>query len=96
MDITPGILSLVMTIASLGVFGLLLHYVSRVGRRRDMLCVCGLLAVEFGLLAGAMGYRSAPSLKLPDLFSGISLGLALCAAAFAIWREGLRRFRDAR
>ena len=95
MDVAPDILSVAMVIASLGVVALEMHYLRRVGRRRDLLCVFGLSAAMVGLFASGMGYRRAPSLNPGEWFSGICLGLALCFTALAIWKEGLRRFRDA-
>ncbi len=96
MELTPTTLSVILVCASLAVCGLLIHYISRVGRRRDMLCSFGLIAAQFGLLASALGYRSAEApLEPTDQFSGVCLGLSLCFVANAIWREGLRRFREA-
>ena len=96
MGLTPTNLSFILVCASLAVVGLLIHYIRRVGQRRDMLCSFGLMAAQFGLLASGLGYRSAEApLEPTEQFSGVGLGLSLCFAAIAIWREGLRRFREA-
>jgi len=85
----PKTLGAILMGASLVVMGMLIHYVVRVGRRHDVLCVMGLLAASFGL-------QSARALDAPgNMFSAISLGFALLCIAFAVWAEGLRRFRDA-
>ena len=86
----PKTLGFILMGASLLVIGMLVHYVVRVGRRHDMLCVMGLLAASFGL------QQSARALDAPgNMSSAISLGFALLCIAFAVWAEGLRRFRAA-
>lgn len=92
MTISPWTMSFILVVAALGVIALLLHYLSRVGRRYDILCVQGMLASAFGLLGTGMGFHTARDI---DLFSVTCLGLALCCAAIGIWQQGLRRFRDA-
>ena len=93
MAISPATMSLILAIASFGVIGLLLHYVRRVGKfSADFVCVQGLLACQFGLLGIAIILRKARDV---DLFTVGCLGLTLCFAAFNIWQQGLRRFRDA-
>ena len=86
----PTILGLVLMGASLVAIGMLIHYVMKVGRRNDPLCTMGLLAASFGL------QESARALDAPgNMFSSIGLGFALLCVAFAVWAEGLRRFRAA-
>jgi hypothetical protein len=85
----PKTLGAILMGASLLVSGMLIHYVVRVGRRHDPLCIMGLLAASFGL------QQSARALDAPgNMFSAIGLGFALLCIAFAMWAEGLRRFRN--
>jgi uncharacterized membrane protein len=90
MDITSSTLTIVLACASLVVIAMLIHYVMRVGRSHDMLCISGMLAASFGLLMAAR-VKDTPV----DLFSAMSFGFALFVIALTIWREGLKRFRDA-
>lgn len=93
MAISSGTMSAIFATAALGVIGLLLHYVRRVGRlSADFVCVQGLSASAFGLLGTAIVLRRARDY---DLFTLVCLGLTLCFAALSIWQQGLRRFRDA-
>jgi hypothetical protein len=90
MEITPAALAIVLVCASLVVIGMLIHYVMRVGRRYDQLCLYGLLAASLGL------QQSARGLDTPlNQFSAMSFGFAMFCIALALWREGLRRFRNA-
>ena len=90
MVITASIIMIVMAIASLAVIGLLVHYLMRVGSRYDPLCIYGLLAASFGLLQAAK-VKDTPI----NLFTTTAFGFASACIALAVWREGLRRFRDA-
>jgi hypothetical protein len=85
----PKTLGAILMGTSLLVSGMLIHYVVRVGRRHDPLCIMGLLAASFGL------QQSARALDAPgNMFSVIGLGFALLCIAFAVSAEGLRRFRN--
>ena len=85
----PKTVGAILMGVSLVVIGMLIHYVMRVGRRHDPLCVMGLLAASLGL------QQSARALDAPgNMFSAIGLGFALLCIAFGVWVEGLRRFRN--
>lgn len=90
MELTPATLSITLVCASLVVVGMLLHYVIRVGRRHDRLCIAGMLAASMGLLQAARGLDTPV-----NQFSAMGFGFAMFVIALTIWREGLRRFRDA-
>ena len=93
MAISSGTMSAILVIASLGVNGLLFHYLRRVGRlSADIVCVQGLFACAFGLLGTGIVLRRAQDY---DLFTIVCLGLALCFAALSIWQQSLRRARNA-
>jgi hypothetical protein len=88
--LSPTTLGIILVSASLVVMAMLIHYVMQVGRRYDLLCVYGLLAASFGL------QQSARGLDTPvNQFSAICFGFTLWCIALVVWREGLRRFRDA-
>lgn len=96
MDIDPIIPGLGMAIASLAVFGLMFHYLRRAGKQHDILCLWGLNGVAMGLLVGAVSLREASGPITPlNLFSFTGMAFFLCSTAFMLWREGLRRLRDA-
>lgn len=83
------VLQLVCGGASLLVSGMLIHYFVRAGARRDSLCIFGMVAASFGLLAsGHAAHGGADTF----LVGGYALTLTLCG--FIIWREGLKRIRN--
>ena len=80
MELTPTTLSVILVCASLAVVGLLIHYISRVGRGRDMLCSFG-LAAQFGLLGSGLGYRSAAAPLEPTINSPAYVSPCPCASS---------------
>ena len=85
---TVDTLAIILACASLLVIAMLIHYVMRVGRRYDQLCIAGLLVASVGL------QQSARALDAPgDVFPSLALGFAIFCGALTIWWEGLRRFR---
>lgn len=87
---TTDTLAVILVGASLLVIAMLIHYVIRVGRRYDQLCIAGLLAASFGLQQSGRGL-DAPG----NLFPTLSFGFAVLFIAVTIWVEGLRRARRA-
>ena len=85
---TVDTLAIILVCASLLVIAMLIHYVTRVGRRYDQLCIHGLIVASFGLQQSGRALDAAG-----DIFPSLSLGFAIFCFALAIWWEGLRRFR---
>lgn len=76
--------------AFFAVVAMFLHYVVRVGARHDLICFLALIMASLGLLQCARLAEASD-----DLLYTAAPAFALFALALVVWREGLRRFREA-